>query len=409
MESCKCTCFSHPEVLRAVSLKWLSRLLEPYAAYLESRGLELPGPDADWDELDDRKLLSVLTTPDPEMPRDLLDALYYLCEMATPEAMDCLLDEAESRGIPIDDDPEPTPHDIAVQVWLHDSDVVKHHHAERSVGRPYSFVYFQGPEESGAGLWTPEPHAIHALESDLAEWFGKRKRGPHCVVQCYLRDDCIRFIVGHGGAARRESCVCGGRHSKVLYRPERHDLVLYRPSTGELQVHAGTEAETKAYGKFFGRHLFASDRHFSRALKYTLEPLKADGEKALVCSDVDGVDSIRLTSIQYELGGPRGAAESLRANDVLALMNERHEAIPEEARITEAGFEVDFSGSRTPRTVFVDPSDSDGYERASDSDRAGDWLKKRGFAFFCQLFFLPVAQLLLESLQECEWVSSGLA
>ena len=120
-------CFSHPDVLEAISPEWLVRFLEPHSAFLASKGLRLPSSDEDCDGMDLDGLLSILMTPDPEMPRGLIDSLYHLHEMATPEGMDCLLDEADAQGISIDDDP--TPLDVAIQVWLKDEDLVKHQHA----------------------------------------------------------------------------------------------------------------------------------------------------------------------------------------------------------------------------------------------------------------------------------------
>jgi hypothetical protein len=406
MEHCCCTCFSHPDVLRAVSLKWLIKLLEPHAAYLESRGLVLPGPDADWDDLDDKKLLSILMTPDPEMPKDLIDSLYYLHEMATPEAMDCLLEDAELQGIPIDDDPDPTPHDVAIQVWLHNSDLLKHHYAERSLTRPYVFVHFQGTGKHDR-FWTPDQPVVEALQSDLMEWFDKRRRGRYCMIQFYAWDDCVRFVVGHGNPARREDCVCGRRHGSEFYRPEQHDLVIYRPHTGELQVHAGTQAQVRTYSKLFGRHLFGDDLHFFNARKYTLDPLKTDGEKALVCSDIDGLDSISLTRVRYQLSGCHSECETYASDDVFASMKERGQTIPDGAVIAEAGFSVYFRDSTVPRTMSVEPSDADGYERPCDSERLRDWFVKRGFAFFCQLMLLPAAQYLLQVMQDCDGVMPG--
>jgi len=392
-------CFSDPDVLRAVSLKWLTRLLEPYAAFLESRDLALPGPGTTRDDLDYQKLLSILMTPDPEMPKDLLDSFYYLHEMATPEAMDCLLEGAQSQGIPIDDDPEPPPYDVAIQVWLWDSHLVKHHHAERTVGGPYTFVYFQGAADSDTGLWTPDHGVIHALQSDLADWFERNKRGHYCMIQSYVRDDGMRFVVGHGDPARREGCVCKERHRSEFYRPERHDLVIYQPSTGELKVHAGTQTVTKTYSALFGRHLFGSDEHFAPALKYTLDPLKTDGERALVCSDVDGLGSVRLRRVQFEFSGPCSDCEVRSSDDVFATMREHHETIPDEARITEASFAIEFKDSDTPRFVSVEPSDADGYERESDSEPTARWFRKRGFALFCIPLLIPLFRHLTQLLE----------
>lgn len=395
-------CFSHPDVLEAISPKWLVSFLKPHSAFLESKGLYLPSCDEDCDGIDLDRLLTILMTPDPEMPRDLVESLYCLHEMGNPEAMDSLLEDAESRGIPIDDESDPTPHDVAIQMWLQDSHLVKHRHAERTVGNPYTFVYFEGAVDRDTGLWTPDERIIQALESDLAEWFDKRMRGPYSMIQFYALDDSMRFVIGHGHPAKRHGCVCRHRHGVEFYHPQHHDLVIYRPSTGELQVHATTSAETRTYSKLFGRHLFGNDDHFSASRKYTLDPLKGDGQKAVVCSDVPGMESVRVTEIEYQLGGPHGGSDTCRADDVLAFMSGRQETIPEEARITEAAFAVEFSDSHTPRTVVVEPSDTAGYERADDSDRVARWLAMRGFALFSYLLLMFSTSWFLQMLQDTD-------
>ena len=151
---------------------------------------------------------------------------------------------------------------------------------------------------------------MHALEGGLAEWFEQKRRGRNCRVTFYKREQGIWFIVEHGEPAIREGCVCHNKHSSVFYRPEKHDLVIYQPGTGELRVDAQTRATTQSYRKLFGRHLFGNDNHFSGITKFTLEPLK-DGEKSLVSSDVEGIDYVRLTEVQCQLGGAFGGCETL--------------------------------------------------------------------------------------------------
>lgn len=405
MQCCRPQCFSHPDVLEAVSPKWLIRFLEPHSAFLESKGLVLPAPSESCENLDYHKLLDILMTPDAEMPRELVDSLYYLHEMATPEGMDSLLEEAEAQDISID--PEPAPLDVAIQMWLHDEDLLKHHHAEQSLEKPFTFVYFQSVEKPNARLWVPDPDIVYALESDLAEWFDKRKRGRNCRVACYNREHGIWFVVGHGELAKREGCACSHRHGSVFYRPERHDLVIYQPGTGELQVHAGTRCETEAYRMLFGRHLFGDDHHFPGTAKYTLEPLRTDGEASLVCSDVDGLDSIRLREIQYLWGGMHSDCQIHRSDDVFAAMKDHHEAIPPEARITNACFQVLFSDSTAPRVVSVQPSNVAHYQRESDCERVEKWLKNRGFSLLSHCLLMPIAQRLLQLMQDSEGTILG--
>lgn len=398
-------CFSHPDALEAISPKWLIRFLRPHSGFLGSRGLVLPAPDGDGDGLDYHKLLSILMVPDPEMPRELVDSLYYLHEMATPEGMDSLLEEADAQGVPVDT--EPTPHDVAIQMWLQDEDLLKHQHAEKSLAKPFTFVYFQAAQKPDADLWTPDPDIVLALESDLAEWFEKKRRGHDCRVAYYKREEGVWFVVGHGAPARREGCTCAHGHDSVFYQPERHDLVIYQPGTGELQVHAGTPGETETYRRLFGRHLFGDDCHFPGTAKYTLEPLKKDGEASLVCSDVEGLDAVRLREIRYLWDSSCDDCETRQADDVFAAMRKHHEVIPDEARVTGACFQVAFSDSTTPRIISVQPSNVAHYQRDSDCERVAEWLRKRGFALMSHLLFMPLGQWLLQTLQDTDGMLGG--
>lgn len=409
MQYCKPQCFSHPDVLEAASPKWLVRFLQPHSAFLESKGLMLPDPTGGCEDLDCQELLRILMTPDPDMPRDLIDSLYHLHEMATPEGMDCLLAEADAQSVAIDSEPDPTPLDVAIQVWLQDEDLVKHQHADRSLKKPYGFVYFESADKPDHGdFWTPDAGIVRALEGDLAGWFERRNRGNDCRVTFYRRESGIWFVVGHGEPTKRQGCVCKRQHGNMFYRPERHDLVVYQPSTGELRVHAGTRATTQAYRKLFGRHFFGNDRHFSGTEKYTLDPLKTVGEKSLVCSDVEGMEAVRLHEVSYLLSGAYGECESHGADDVFAAMKERCVVIPEEARITRACFSVVFSDSDSPREVSIQPSNVAGYQRDSDCERTDPWLLKRGFALLGHLLFMLTSPWFLQMLQDSDGALSSI-
>ena len=90
--------FAHADGLKAIAREHLLALLNPHKPYFDGRGLTLPPPSAS-DGIDYDQLVNVLMNPDTDTPKGLLDALYFVHEMATPEAMDVLLQEAENNGI----------------------------------------------------------------------------------------------------------------------------------------------------------------------------------------------------------------------------------------------------------------------------------------------------------------------
>ncbi|SOB57584.1 conserved protein of unknown function [Pseudodesulfovibrio profundus] len=78
--------FAHADGLKAIAREHLLALLKPHKPYFDGRGLTLPPPSAS-DGIDYDQLVNVLMNPDTDTPKGLLDALYFVHEMATPEAM----------------------------------------------------------------------------------------------------------------------------------------------------------------------------------------------------------------------------------------------------------------------------------------------------------------------------------
>ena len=388
--------FSHPGDLKGASPKNLARLLLPYTDFLESKGLSIPKPGVEASNVDYMALANILMTSDPNTPCELIDSLQCIREMATPEAMDYLLREAGIHGVPIDDS-ELSPADLAVQIWLHDRSILERGYAERFLIRPCTFVYFQEEDQSDAKFRQPSPNIIRALEGDLDEWFRRTKRGRGCRVYVYPRQDGMWFLVWHGAPLKREGCIEHGEPSCICYRPERYDVLIYQPATGELQIDADAIEEREIYRKYFGRHFFGEDHHFPGTAIYTLEPLRTDGERALVCSDVVGMELVTLCRIGFIIGTPFRSVETIESEDVLAAMNAGEIRIPHNARLSEGGFSIRFSDSKVPRDVVLRPSNMIYYQRDSDYVVVEPWLRLRGFLLNGHLLFVLLFGLV------CRW------
>ena len=108
--------------------------------YFRGRGVALPEDGA----LDYEQLVSVLMNPDDDVPAQMVDALYFVHEMADNDAMEQLLSAARTRGLDLDLGDEPTAADVAVTVWLAAPDLLQELHAESYVMRPKSFEYYSG-------------------------------------------------------------------------------------------------------------------------------------------------------------------------------------------------------------------------------------------------------------------------
>lgn len=370
--------FSHAEGLKVIGIEHLLALLNPHKAYFEGRGLRFPLPSSSAD-LDYDQLVEVLMSPDTSTPSSLLDALYYVHEMSTPEAMDVLLQEAEDNGISLDGKPDPTPADVAVQVYLKNKDLLERKHAEQYLNKPRSFEYFQTDAKPIPKFKKLTAKTLTALKKELDDWFEKKKRGRCTRVFVYPKADAVWFLVHHGDPFKREGSLDGEKTSSVFYRPEKYDVLVYEPDIGEMRMHACSRAEKELYRRQFGWHLFGNENFFPGTGKYTLEPLRNDGEACVVCTDVVGMEWVRLKEIQFLWGGAEKEIEIRKANDLFAAYSATKREMPKKARILRASFQVMFTGANAPRTVTIRPSNIAQYTRDNDATVVEEWLTKRGF------------------------------
>ncbi len=371
--------FSDADALKRVSPQHLLELLLPHKDFFAGRGVILPataGPD----NIDYDGLVRVFMSPEMDTPKSLGDALFFINEMATSECASELLEELQSRGVTFDGQPDPTPSDIAVRTWLLNREFMERKHAEQFLTSHRNFEYFQTESAKAPAFKAPTKKQLQDLEQDLDDWFESKKRGRGARVFFFRKPDGIWFMVRHGELFKREGSINAGKSESVFYRPEKHDVLAYDPVHGEIRIHAGSARETELYRTKFGLHLFGNEEFFPGTSKYTLEPLKKDGPAAMVCSDVDGMEWIRLKEIRFNWGGPHSEIETRSADDLFAAWAERNkQGIHPKSRIVRASFLVKFVDSKTPRTVTIRPSNIAKYTRDDDAAVLEDFLRKRGF------------------------------
>ncbi len=366
--------FSKPEALKTLEPGHLLRLLAPHQGFLERRGLALPfgRPHA---EIDFPRLSAILMTPEADTPEALVEALYFINEMATVHGMDQILPAAKARHLLAANEPEPTPADVALRLWLDDPEALKAYHAQQFLIRPRSFEYFRATTHQVPDFNEPDAKTLHRLEETLGEWFEKKGRGSVCRVQCFSQDQEAWFLILHGEPYRREGSLEQGEPASVFFRPEKADVLVYNQEKGELWANARSKAEKELYGKKIGEMLFDDPDLFTDREKFTLEPLRRDGEASLVCHDVDGLEWAKLREIQYRHQGVRTTRLSSNLFGVYRL-----QGLPDpEAKIEKAKFQVKFTDAKAPRIVTLQLPNRAQYTRDSDSILVERWLERRGF------------------------------
>jgi hypothetical protein len=372
--------FSDPDALKTITPKCLLELLTPFKEFFTGRDVVLPTA-ATKDNLPYEGIVKVFMTPSADTPGALLEALFWIHEMATDEGADELLKELQSRKVSLDDNPDPTPADLAVRTWLFSKDLLERKHAEQFVRRPRSFEYYQA-DNWPIPAFRPSDKKLEGMSEDLDDWFDNKKRGRGTKVFLFEKDDAMYFLVRHGELFTRKGRT-DGPYASVFFRPEKHDLIVYEPNTGCLRMNAASKGEKDIYRRLFGRHLFGEDEFFKGASRHTLDPLKRDGSNSLVCADVAGIERVTLKKIQYFWGGPQHDKETRESDDVFASLEAKGRRIPENARIIYAAFAVKFTDSKTPRMIEIRPSKSGDRAAFTRDEDAGpiinDFLKKRGF------------------------------
>ncbi|HER25763.1 MAG TPA: hypothetical protein ENI69_01500 [Rhodospirillales bacterium] len=373
--------FAQPDTLKLIAHNRLVEFLQPFATYLVDRGLTLPSGNGA--EIDYGKLSMILMSPDENTPSELADALYYVHEMATRGEMDVLLEAAKEAGFALDDDSDTSPADVAVYVWLKDRDLLEKKHAEMIALRPKSFEYFAGKVGGPNPIPNPTAKKISDIQAHLDAWFLENKRGDGSKVFVFPDEANSKawILVRHGKPLRREGTHDGGKSSSIYFRPEVHDVLIYNALLDEIAiVRSGTKGEKNLYREAFGLHLFGDADYFPGGDKFTLQPLLTDGVDSLVCTDIEGIEWIKLREVQRYWGGTQKEIETRRADDLFAAMEVRDASFSAKAKLTSAVFTVKFESVKTPRSVTIRPKNVAMYTRDEDSVRVEKWLTNRGFA-----------------------------
>ncbi len=343
-----------------------------------SRGFDLVDDPAS--EFDYEKLSAIIIHPTEDVPREMVEALYYLHEMSDIGQMDELLAISRLRGLSIDAGPEVSPADVAAQVWMRSPDLLREQHAEACAARQKSFTYFAGCHGGPRSFPHPEGPTVLRLEQDLDQWFEAHKRGPGSRVFIFDQTSKVLIVVRHGLPFRREGSRREGRSSIEFFRPEIHDILIYDPEFDEIDVHvhSRTIGEQKLYLSAVGQHVFGDEAYFPTKGRFTLDPLMERGAEALACEDVAGLEEIKLVEYQRFLGGRFKESEVRKASDLFVALGDGRDR-PRWGQLKRAVFSVKLQDEPKPRRVTIRPPNVAIYDRDTDSELVEVWLRRQGF------------------------------
>lgn len=372
--------FTSPDRLRSMSANLLLLFFRRWSEYFARRGLYLAEVSAN--EFPYEKLAKILLEPDQSVPEPMVNALFYVHETATAEAMNELLARAKSAGIDGQIELSPSPADVALQIWLIRPDLLELQHAESVAFSRSNYMYFAGSRSGKDVVGIPTISDVHSksMQDQMDIWFEAKRRGRQCRLFVFPRGDKIWILVRHGMPMRRE-----GKHQDdgetgiAFYRPQLHDVLIYDCESDEIGVNAGTKGERDLYLETLGQVLFEKADYFNLSKRYTLDPLREFGPASMAYGDIKGITGVRFVEFGRRWAGKMPEMETRRCDDLFKAYGGSWAKRLAGGLLTHATFKFKFEGSKRERSVTIRPANIARYERESDEEVIEAWLKQRGF------------------------------
>ncbi|MCA9631968.1 MAG: hypothetical protein KC766_30150 [Myxococcales bacterium] len=329
------------------------------------------------DDACDRRLLTVFTQPDEEMPADLLEALYVLDDLSDEGGHDRILDEAERQGIDINGlGDDLTPGEFAIAVRDAHPRLIRVCHEKTIYRKIKNYQEYQSKDGKVLTLARAKAKRVE-LESALGPWFESKNRSRACEIYVYEEDDEIKFQITHGRPFRTDGSIDKKlKRSRVAYRPQKHDSVIYDTSTRVLKINAQTVGEKDLYRQKIGSVIFGDPDYFPAGDLYTLAPLRR-GKAAL--ATVDGVESVRLTEVWIQLDDDQRFVQISRAYSLLKAIDDHAKPNLAEGKIVRASFLIKYTSGGRPRKLEIRPTNVAIYDRDRDGVAAEAFMRANGF------------------------------
>lgn len=349
--------------------------LSDYSDYFKRQGIDLAalknGDGAD------RKLLSVFTQPDEEMPAPLMEALYVLDDLSDELGHDRIRVEADRSKIELNGIGEDlNPGEFAMAIYRQKPELVRHCHENTIYRKLKNYHEFQAVKDKKLSLKSA-CSAVSKIEKQLALWFKKMDRSSFCDIYVYQEDGEIKFQITHGRTSRTNGTIDKNlKRSRIAFRPQKHDSVIYDNRTCVLKVNGQTPGEREAYRRAIGEVLFGDAEHFPAGDIYTLDPLKRPGFKLKI---TEGIDSARLTEVCIEVDDDDRFVQTSKGVDLVARAGKASNPNLGEGKIVRGAFIVKYSSGGRARKLELRPPNIAVYDRERDGGPAEKFMSANGF------------------------------
>ncbi len=367
-----------PEVIREINPTVLFAFLQPFEGYLRSRGLVIK-KESRIDNTAIEKLVDILTNPTMKTPQALLNAVFYVEEMATPSAADLLLNAAQQAGMPFDEEGKHSLADIVMQVWLFDSKMVETQHAWHTWRTPRRMECFQPANLTGiAPIAITEERLAQAIK-DAGDWFAKHNRGRKLFMTPRFVDNEIQISIRRGDPFSRKSTIDDDGIDTITFREARKDSMVYCLNDEVLMLNSSLKSAYPIYCRIFSKLLYDDPNHFGLVTRYTLAPLSELGEDALSPGEIDAIEEIVLLNYRVRLGGPFNSYIIHGADDYFADLKWRGGSFQAEGSLDRATFRIKYRHVKAPRTLTLYAGSSSSYTRDENAHYAEQWMVLRDF------------------------------
>lgn len=363
--------FSKPEFLRQVAPELLLAFLHRFPEL----DIDLnPDGTIDYNMLGQR--LALPQGADTE----IFDALALLDEMSTDRNFDLLHDVVGDKPYSAKLGDNASAADLTLLLWLNEPRKLEQLQAKFSGKAPRSFVYFYGESIEKKEMSPPSHHLRRKLARLLNRIFKKKRRGNTVRIVVFEEPNEYCFLLRKGEPMTRDSLITPeGKTDCVYYRPERFDIAVLRPKISEIRLAIYRKAPwlVEAYRTLFGYVFYGDREYFSGKDVFTLEPLLADGDYALVCDDITGLE--KIVPVQCKFQTAKGEIVAIHGDLAVQVVRGLKLSILADGRIVSAKFRVKFTDSRAERMVTVKAGNLAEFKYDDDGRLIEQWLAKRGF------------------------------
>lgn len=371
--------FVNIEILRQVHQDRLIEFLKKYEGYLLERGFNFEKNEEG--DINYDALVRILLNPVEGVDVGFIDQLCLLHDVSQPRHFDDLRDLVAGAGLPLSNDA--TPADLALQIIVHDASRLLRLQAEKQIARPKTYIHYVSDDEPLENFPSPTEEELRRIVGAMDNFFAQNRGGRGCSIFVGERPEegKLQFLIKHGMQFKREGSVVDGKPSSVVYRPENNDVIIYDFRRNRLSIHnqSQTIKERDTYARVFGTTFFQQPNYFYRDQLFTLEPLREKGKAALVCSDVDGIEEVRLVELRVNYKNPLKDVLIRKSTDIFASFDAANEQFPQKGVIEEAKFEFKMIGSKEMPTATVMPFGKTTYTRVGDGNKIEEFLEKRGY------------------------------